>query len=115
MTDTSRTRRDPTAVSSQPALTTATGTNWLIVGGLFTAIALALLLSLTTLPGSGMVGIVAAVVVAVLYLGMLVARFALPAGRRRLGTLAAGMLTIAGVSLVSVVIAAVGAWSDVPA
>jgi hypothetical protein len=45
---------------------------------------------------------------------MIAARVALPAGRRRLGTMAACMLLIAGVSLVSVVIVAATAWSGVP-
>lgn len=103
---------DPTAIREQPALTTSTGAIWLIVGGLFVAIALGVLIPMTTLP-SGIVALVASTVVALLYLGMLVARFAIPPGRRRLGVLATAMLLIAAVTLGAVLIVAASAWSGV--
>jgi hypothetical protein len=112
--DTSRDpANDPTAVRAQPALTTSTGTVWLVVGGVFTAISLAMLLALSTLPGGG-VALAAAVIVAILYVAMLVARTAVPAGRRRLRVLAVGMLLIAAVALGGVMIVAATAWDGIP-
>ncbi|MCU1413730.1 MAG: hypothetical protein JWN80_1070 [Microbacteriaceae bacterium] len=101
---------DPTRLTNQPALTTSTGRSWLIVGGLFTAIALGVLIRLTVLPPVG-VALVAAIVVAVLYLGMLVVRFTVHPGRRRLGLLAVGMIGIALVSLVATGIVTAAAWN----
>lgn len=101
---------DPTRVTEQPALTTSTGRIWLIVGGLFTAIALAVLIPMTGLPPHG-VALGAAIVIGALYAGMIVVRLAVPPGRRRLGLLAIGMLLIAAVSLVAASIVAVAAWS----
>jgi hypothetical protein len=96
---------DPTRMRSQPSLTTSPGTIWLVVGGLFTAIALLVLIPMTALPPAG-VALVAAIVVGVLYAGMVVVRVVVPPGRRRLGMLAAGMLGIAAVSLIAVLIVA---------
>jgi hypothetical protein len=94
---------DETKVTNQPALTTSTGRSWLVMGGLFTAIVLALLIAMTTLPPPG-VAFVAAFVVAALYLGMIVVRLTVAPGRRRLAFLSAGMLAIAAVSLVAALI-----------
>ncbi|MEO5921355.1 MAG: hypothetical protein ABIQ01_09460, partial [Pseudolysinimonas sp.] len=64
---------DPTRVRDQPALTGSSGLIWLVVGGIFAAIALALLIVLVPLPPTG-VALVAAIVVAALYSGMWVVR-----------------------------------------
>src|SRR3954471_13414203 len=96
---------DPTLVRNQPALTTSSGRIWLIVGGLFTAIALAVLIPMTTLPPQG-VALAAAIVIGVLYLGMIAARLAIRPGRLRLGLMATGMLAIAVISLGAVLIVA---------
>jgi hypothetical protein len=101
---------DPTRLTNQPALTTSTGRSWLIVGGLFTAIALGVLIPMTTLAPSG-VALTGAIVVAALYLGMLVVRFTVAPGRRRLGLMASGMIGIALVSLVTAGIVAATAAS----
>jgi hypothetical protein len=102
--------RDPTAIREQPALTTSTGAIWLIVGGLFAAVSLAVLIPMATLP-SGTVAVVAAIVIALLYLGMIIAQLATPPGRRRLGMLATGMLLIAAIALGAVIFVAAGAWT----
>lgn len=102
--------RDPTALREQPALTTSSGAIWLIVGGLFVAVSLGVLIPMSTLP-NGTVAIVAAIVIALFYLGMLVAQLAIPRGRRRLGVLATGMLLIAAVALGAVLFVATGAWT----
>jgi hypothetical protein len=103
---------DPTRVREQPALTTSTGAIWLIVGGLFAAVSLGVLIPMATLPG-GTVAVVGAIIVAVLYLGMVAVRFAVPSGRRRLGMRAVGMLLIAAVALGAVLIVAGSAWNAV--
>lgn len=103
---------DPTWVREQPALTTSTGAIWLIVGGLFVAVSLGVLIPMSTLP-RGTVAVVAAIIVAVLYLAMIVARIAIPPGRRRLGALATGMLLIAAIALGAVIVVAAGAWNAV--
>lgn len=99
--------RDETKVTEQPSLTFSTGNIWLVVGGLFTAVALAVLVPQTIagLPPRG-VPLAAVIVDVALYAGMLVARFAVPVPRlrRRLGLLAIGMLAIAAVSLIAVLI-----------
>ena len=102
--------RDPTAIRAQPALTTSSGAIWLIVGGLFVAVSLVVLIPMATLP-SGTVAVVASIVIGLLYLGMLVAPLAVPAGRRRLGVLATGMLLIAAIALGAVLFVAAGTWS----
>lgn len=99
---------DPTRIRNQPALTTSSGRIWLIVGGLFTVIALGVLIPMTALEPRG-VALTAIVADVVLYLGMVAARFAARPGRRRLGLMAVAMLAIAVVSLVAVYIVAFAA------
>lgn len=101
--------RDPTRMRSQRALTTSHGAIWLVVGGLFAAVSLAVLVPMAWLPG-GAVGVVCAIAVAVLYAAMVVVRLAVPAGRRRLGLLAGGMIAMAVVALGGVVAVAAVAW-----
>ncbi|SDL15568.1 hypothetical protein SAMN05216282_1369 [Cryobacterium psychrotolerans] len=100
---------DPTRVTSQPALTTSSGRSWLVVGALFTAIALSVLIPMTSLPPSG-VALTGAITVAALYGGMLVVRVTVSRGRRRLRLLAAGLIAIAIVSVITagIVAATVG-------
>ena len=100
---------DPTRIRNQPALTTSSGRIWLIVGGLFTAISFAVLLPMTALEPRG-VALTAVIADVVLYAGMLVARFAITPGRRRLGLMAVAMLAIAVVSLAAVYVVAFSAY-----
>ena len=99
--------RDETKVTEQPSLTFSTGRIWLVVGSLFTAVALAVLIPQTIagLPPRG-VPLTAAIVDVALYAGMVVVRFVVPVPRLRLrlGLLAIGMLAIAAVSLAAVLI-----------
>lgn len=92
---------DPTQIREQPALTTSTGTIWLIVGGLFAAISLGVLVPMTFLPAGAGIAIAAALAVAVLYGAMVVARL-VTAGRRRLQLMAVTMILMAAVALVAV-------------
>ncbi|HAM27972.1 MAG TPA: hypothetical protein DCP11_15085 [Microbacteriaceae bacterium] len=101
---------DPTKVTNQPSLTTSSGRVWLIVGGLFAAIALAVLIPMLTLgsPGVALFGIVA---VSGLYLAMIVARLVTPRGRLRLGLMAAFMILMALVSLACILVVFVNEWN----
>jgi len=101
---------DPNRLRNQPALTTASGTSWLVVGGLFSAIAIAVLAALSTLPPSGL-AVAAIAVITGLYLTMFVVRFVVNARKRRLGLIAACFLTIAFIALSSVIAIAAVNWS----
>jgi len=98
---------DRTRMGDQPALTSSRGLSWLILGGLLTLVSLGVLVPMavqrmqpTAVPGT------AAVVVGVLYVCMLIARFATPPGRLRLTLLAVDMLAIGFVSLLAVLLVA---------
>ena len=96
---------DPTRLRDQPALTQSSGLIWLVVGGIFAAIAFGVLVVLVPLPPPG-VALVSAILVIALYAGMWLVRFAVQPGRRRLGWLAGLMLGIAAVSLAATLIVA---------
>ena len=106
---------DPTRIREQPSLTSSHGRSWLIVGGLFTVIALGVLIpeAVLDLAPHG-IPLAAGIVVVVLYGAMVVTRFAVPRGRRRLGMLAIGMLAIALVSLVAVAVVATATGNSTP-
>jgi hypothetical protein len=97
---------DPKWVRNQPSLTTSTGRIWLVVGGLFAAIAFVLLVALGRLNS---LGFWAAAIIALLYAVMLLVRAWVVPVRLRLGLLAALMLTMAALALASVFVIAWGA------
>jgi hypothetical protein len=70
------TEPDPTWIRNQPALTTSSGTIWLVVGGIMAVIAFALLVAMGSLHP---LGYWAAAIVGLLYAGMLMAAVALGA------------------------------------
>ncbi|WP_243064547.1 hypothetical protein [Humibacter sp. RRB41] len=72
--------QDPTLVRNQPALRTSHGRIWLVVGGIFAVICVAVLL----LQARNDVAwaVIGAVVVVALYCAMIVARFMVPPARR---------------------------------
>lgn len=90
---------DPTWIRNQPSLTTSSGTIWLVVGGIFAAIAVALLVAMGSLHP---LGYWAASIIALFYAGMLLVRAWVRRQRLRLGLLAALMLAMAAVALGSV-------------
>ena len=104
---------DPTRIRSQPALTRSTGRVWLIVGGIFTVMALAVLVPMTTLPPSG-VALAAAIVVVLAYATIVLARLLVPARRLRLrlGLMAVSLLVSAAVALIAAVIVATAAAQE---
>ncbi len=96
---------DPTRITSQAALTTSSGNIWILVGGLFAAIAVAVLIALLGSDPPGISG-AGAVIVVLLYAAMVIVRLLVRAGRMRLRLLAIGMLAIAAVSLTALLIVA---------
>lgn len=99
---------ESTRMRDQPALTTATGTSWIVVaaitfllcGGVFVA-----LLSEAPVFGWVAVGVLAALLVA-----MLVVRFAVQPGPRRLVPLAVLYCSMVGFALLAVLIIGADAW-----
>jgi len=101
---------DPTLVRNQPALTTSTGLEWLIVGGLLAATGIAVLASLVGLGPAG-VAVAGIATIVALYAAMVVARATMRSTRSRLAILAALMLAIAVVGLASIGVITSSEWS----
>jgi hypothetical protein len=104
---------DPTRQSDQAALTTSHGTIWLVVGGISALVSLGVLIPMVIagLPPHP-VALIAAIIVALSYAGMIVARLAARPGRTRLTILLVLMLVLVGVALVGcLVVAAASAGS----
>jgi len=77
---------DPTKVTAQPALTSSSGRVWLIVGAVFCIVALVVLgLQLALQPVIPIIGMTIAVLA---YAAIVVVRFSVPAGQRRLYAMA---------------------------
>ncbi len=93
---------DPTRMRNQDALTTSSGRIWLIVGGLFAAICLAVLIPMTFLPAGSGIAAAGAIAVTVLYAAMVIVRLVAPSGRLRLRVMAAAMIVMAALALVAV-------------
>ena len=101
---------DPNGVRSQPSLTTSTGLVWLVLGTLLAGICVAVLLALVGLvPVIAWVGVGSVVL---LYAALVVVRFAVPPGPRRLTTLASLFGAIALVTLICVVVISGTAWGS---
>ena len=92
---------DPTRLVNQPSLTSSSGRIWLIVGGLFTAIAIAVLIPLLGFEPAGL-ALTAVILDVAFYLAMIIARVTTPPGRLRLALMAIALLAIAAISLISV-------------
>lgn len=99
---------DPTRMRNQPALMTSSGLRWLVIGAVFAAIAIAVLVPMTEMPPAG-VATGAIVAIVIFYLGMLVARATVPHGPLRLRIMAIALIGIALVSLLAVVVVATAA------
>lgn len=103
---------DPTPIRNQASLTTSSGRIWLVVGALLTVICGGVLVALGGNPPEGL-GFGAAVVIGILYLGMIMVRLAVPPGRLRLGLMAAGLIAIAAIALVCTLVIAWSTAGDV--
>lgn len=101
---------DPMRMRDQPALTTSSGTIWLVIGGLTGAISIVLLWSLQQVNSSG-IAIAGILAIVLLYLGMVEVRLLVRRLRVRLMVMAVlfGLLTAA--ALVSVLVIGASAAS----
>ncbi|SFN49840.1 hypothetical protein [Mycetocola miduiensis] len=101
---------DPTRVRSQPALTSSTGMIWILLGAILAAVCIGVLLALVALqPVIAWVGIT---LVAVLLVAMVVIRFTVRQGPRRLTAMASFFGAMALITLVCVVMIAGTAWAS---
>jgi hypothetical protein len=99
---------DPTRMGNQASLTTATGTSWLVVGGLMAAISVVLLLALQQVDSSG-VALLGVVIIVLAYLVMVEARLLMRTLRTRLIVMATFFGVIAASALVFVILIAFSA------
>nr|WP_274637896.1 hypothetical protein [Microbacterium bovistercoris] len=98
-------RRDPSAVTAQPALTRSTGRRWLIWGaalGIVVVVVLGFLVPVE--PTTAIIGLV---LVIAIYLAMVVVRLAVRPRRARLLTLASLLGGMAVVSVISILMVGV--------
>lgn len=99
--------KDPTQVRNQAALTTSRGKSWLIMGGLFAVVCVAVFIPLLSYepPGAAVSAIIAVVV---LYAAMVAVRLLVPQGKRRLVWLAIvmGCIPVVTLAFLFVIIAA---------
>ena len=101
---------DPTRIGNQPSLTTATGTMWLVVGGVMAAISVVLLLALQQVDSSG-IALLGVVIIVVAYLVMVETRLLVRTLRLRLIVLAVFFGVIAATALVFVILIGISAAS----
>src|SRR5699024_4710547 len=111
MDNSSREPFDSSRISDQPALRSASGTFWVVAGGLFLVVIAAVLAAIISSGGPAVgYAITTIAVVAALYLVLLIARFAIRPGKTRLWVMAGSMIGMAGVALIGLVVC-VGAAS----
>lgn len=103
---------DPTRLRNQPALVSSTGSIWLILGGLFAGISIAVLAALVMRQPAGL-AMGAIVVIVVLYIAMALVKFLVRPGRLRLGVLASLMLAMAAIALTAVIIVSSVEWNSI--
>lgn len=92
---------DPTRMRSQEQLTSASGTLWLVMAGATTLLVGGMFVALWLSLGDQL-ALFGAIAVAALFIGMLVVRVFVPAGKTRLMLLAADYATLLLVALVFV-------------
>lgn len=96
---------DPTLVRNQPALRTSSGGIWLVVGAFFVAVSLVPLVLIIIRGGPAVTAAaVTSVALVVLFAAMLIIRFGVRPGVRRLRGLAACLLGIAAAALVGMLV-----------
>jgi len=111
MDDNSREPIDSSRISDQPALRSASGTIWVVAGGLFLIVIAAVLAAIISAGGPAVGYAITTIAVATaLYLVLLISRFAIRPGRVRLWVMAGSMIGMALVALIGLVVC-VGAAS----
>lgn len=101
MAETDGRDEDPTLVRNQRQLTTASGTSWVVVGGVAAVAATVVLVPFLGGP-LPWVASTALVLVALLVVGIAIARVAIPAPRTRNRTLAVLVLTLGLIAAVAI-------------
>lgn len=110
MEERGRRRLDPTRVSDQPALRSASGTVWIVAGGLLLIVIALVLASIIVRAGAALpIAVATLILVAALYVALLVIRFAVRPGKVRLRIMAAAML---GMALFSIVGLLASVWAE---
>ncbi|MDT0157004.1 hypothetical protein Q9R19_05115 [Microbacterium sp. ARD32] len=106
---------DPTMVTNQPALRSSSGAVWLIASGVFVAVCLVPLIGIiATGSAATPVAVVAVVLLVALLVAEFVVRLMVDARAHRLRWLAACMLAMAVIALVSMMVCVSIVWSSVP-
>lgn len=105
-------RRDPTRMANQPALTTSSGTIWIVMGALFVLVSAYPLSALLVFePGVAFpVAVATACVIVVFYVLILITRFAVPQGRRRLQLIAGFFIAMVALAVVGLFVCAAMQW-----
>lgn len=106
-------RPDPTQMRNQPALTTSSGRIWLVIGGIATVLIVGTLIALW-LQLDSTLALMVAVIAAVLYAVMVIARFAVEPLRPRLMALAVLFWVQVLLALVAVIAIAMGVGAEAP-
>jgi len=111
----SQKQSDPTRMSNQPALTTSSGTIWIVVGALFVLVSAYPLSALLVFePGVAFpVAVVTAVVIALSYALVVITRFVVPRGRRRLRVMAGFFIAMVALTVVGLLVCAAMQWAAV--
>ncbi|SJN36287.1 hypothetical protein FM104_09165 [Microbacterium esteraromaticum] len=101
-------RRDPTRMANQPALTTSSGTIWIVMGAVFVLISAYPLSALLVFERGAAfpAAVVTAIVTVVLYVLVVIMRFTVPQGRRRLQLMAGFFIAMVALTIVGLLICA---------
>lgn len=106
---------DETLVRNQPSLRSSDGTVWVVVAGAFAiACGVPLVMILADPDGAAVAALATIVLIVLLYVGLLAARFLIEDRTRRLRMLAMLMLAMAVVALIGLFTCVMIAWSAVP-
>src|SRR5699024_12648266 len=116
MDNSSREPIDSSRISDQPALRSASGTIWVVAGGVFLVVIAAVLVAIISSGGPAVgYAITTIAVAAALYLVLLIARFAIRPGKTRLWVMAGSMIGMAVGALIGLTLcgggSSAGAWA----
>jgi hypothetical protein len=93
---------DPTQVRNQPALSTSSGREWLVIGGITAVICIVVLVFQVS--AGAFLALIGAALVVVIYAAMVVVKETVKRPRRRLGILAALLLTMTLVTMAALLL-----------
>lgn len=109
-----RSASDPTLMRNQPALRTSSGSIWIIVASLFTAVSLVPLVGIVAEGGaSASVAMWTAAVIVCLLAAMVLVRLTVRPGPPRLRALAGCFIALAAIALIGVAVCVAIVWAPV--